>query len=207
MSQTEMGKKAREWLTKEGYAVETKSQPGFSVFYAVTRPNEAPPKLTVTQVAGEDKLVITTGVRLEDGEGSSLSTLSPAARRSLIRDLSWILHGRGLAYEMDERDGALNALTYSTMIFEDGLSKDRLMQALHELLGNHALVTMRIGEALATAGASSPAVVVASPVSAPRKHGNSVPANAFYQGCPKCGSAIRPGTRFCGACGNALPGA
>lgn len=186
METTVASRKVESWLRQEGYELGERPDTEYSGFFLVGRSGRRAQPISITQRVGEDKWTLTAGVRLNEPDIGAMGDVSPVGKLALKRDLTWLLASRGFLYDLDEQGQSLQGLTFSCQIFEDGLTKDRLMSSLLQLTGCCTLVGMRIREALS----ASPAPKITpspQPVQPPT--------------CAQCSAALRPGARFCGTCG------
>ncbi len=187
--------RAVEWLHAEGYKVEPRFEAGFASFYAVTDPGDTSGPVTVGQRETDGHVLATTGVKVSEGDRGRLAGIPPENQVSMLRDLAWMVNGHGLTYQLDHDDGVLKGLVFGAQIFEDGLTKDRIVNLMRLLLGQRKLVSLRVAEALVAGDAPAKA-----PSAPPRARRAARPPTT----CLQCSTANRPGAKFCSACGSKL---
>ncbi len=198
----------REWLTAEGLAVELLRNPEFAFTFRVCQPPNVDEKLVVSQAEGEDKVVIAAGIQLEENDQARLSNLPSEDQNALMRDLGWLLHSRGVSFQVDDRDGVLNRIALFSAVYADALTKDRLMTAVADMYRTQALVLLQLSEYVdRTLSRRSPArsqKPVAGVQAAPRRalrQATAAAPTASALVCASCGRPVTSGDAFCGSCG------
>ena len=172
-----------------------------------------------------DKIVVFTGVNFDE-ELMAPVRLNPFYE-DVIRNLEMTLESRPEAYLLDVSDGLLKSILIMDEIFFDGLTKDRFMKSLRST--NKTLVlsfwiltpildAIQLPDEGASAkpspgyeGADQGAVArAAEETELPSSRSDAIPpedrrAPERPAGpcCPNpaCGGPLRPGVRFCTACG------
>ena len=141
-----MREKLLIWLGQEKFTIESLKDPGFISLFRAYQPTSPKNKISVSQAAGEDKIVIASGIFLDD-EDQSLMTKFPAEKRTqIIKELSKVLYSNASTFRMEEDQGVLKGITMTRFIFADGLSKDRFMNAISDLYGTQALVLLHLSD-------------------------------------------------------------
>jgi hypothetical protein len=75
-----------------------------------------------------DRIVVTSGIEFDETLSSSMKSFQGA--EEIMLNLEMILDSRNELYFVDYSDGILKSITVFEEIFEDGLTKDRLMRAI-----------------------------------------------------------------------------
>jgi hypothetical protein len=132
-----------DWLAKEGLPPTTRQPDGFEFAIDVSG-------FTIARPIDSDKLLINTSVDLTEADEREYAGLSTGSRSQLNRDLTWMLHDKGVPFRIERPGDALGRITLMAVIYDDGLTKDRLMQALNGLRSVAGLAALRISAALAS---------------------------------------------------------
>ncbi len=143
-----MGEKALIWLGQEGFTMEPLKEPGFTSLFRAYKPSSPRNKISLSQADGGDKIVIAAGVFLADDDQAQMAKLPPNKRAQIIKELSKILYNNACVFRMEENQGVLEGITMTRLIFAEGFSKDRLMNAVFGLYGMQALVLLHLSDYL-----------------------------------------------------------
>jgi hypothetical protein len=183
-----LGEKALKWLTEEGFSIEPLKQEGFLSVYQAYYPSNPKNKFSVAQANGDDKIVMGTGIFLDQEDQSRIAKLPSAQRTQIVIDLSKLLYSFGdTAFKIDENRGVVKSVTVTKSIFADGLSKDRFMGAITDLYRTTGGVLLHLNEYL---GWQTPEVEKAQAQPQP-----------LMKFCTSCGKPVRADAMICSACG------
>jgi hypothetical protein len=176
------------WCEEEGLTVEQTALEGLD-FACQAYFRESPQlRLMVTRATGEAKVVVATAVRFDDAAKARLAALGPGGREAMARDLAWLLSGHPVSYELN-RDGATpRSVVIAKPIYDDGLSKTSLMEAISELRRVATRVMLQFDRS----------------VNAQAPNAGTVPPQPAPNVCPNCGSSVKVGAAFCNRCGARL---
>jgi hypothetical protein len=195
MEPGEMGKKAQEWLTEEGYTVQLSRKAEYSSHFTVFRPERREFAVTLAQAADSDKLTLTAGVSIGGEESARMKNASAEARNDFLKGLTSLLYSKSSVFSIDEDGGMVSGVTLSSAIYADGLTKDRLMSEMRAIFSNQMLVILQLNSFFG--GLPAPSAPASRPVAAARSS-----AGTF---CSNCGKQNEAGQKFCTKCGQKLP--
>ncbi len=203
-----LGEQVQEWLTAEGLTLEPLPGPRVAFLFQISQPMNADQKLLVSQAEREDKVVVASGIQLEEKDQARLSDLPSEDQTALKRDLGWLLHSRGVSFQIDDSDGVLNRIALFSAVYADALTKDRLMTTVADMYRTQALVLLQLSEYVdRVSSGRSPSRsrkpvggVQATPQRTLRQATAAAPmASALV--CASCGRPVTSGDAFCGSCG------
>jgi hypothetical protein len=141
-------------------------------------------RVTVTRSTGEAKLITATAVRFDDTMRARLVALGPEERESVMRDLAWLLSSHPVSFELNRDGTAPTSVLIAKPIYDDGLTKSSLMNAISELRRVATLVMLQLDKSMRT----------------PPPNASSTPQQPLNN-CPNCGSPVKVGAGFCSKCG------
>lgn len=199
IEQRNLGPTALTWLTQEGFSTEQSTSDGFSTLFKIYSSARPDYKMSISQATGHDKIILSTGVMLGDGERERLRQIPYEIRAELIKGLGAVLHGRNSLFQIDEEQGVVTRITISKAIYYDGFTKDRLMTSVNELFAAHALVLLHLESYFQR-------VRLGTTEEIPRQAGvapaaGSTPRQSY---CPRCRAQVSSTFQFCGNCGEKL---
>lgn len=149
-----------------------------------------------------DSLIVTSGIEFDEAFAAPMKSFPGA--EDILFNLEMILDGRDELYLVDTRDGVLRSIIIFEEIFDDGLTKDRLMRALRGVNKTLVVALWVIRDLISALGASpeqmvgmdektsiSPSVMEAGP-------------EVTLVRCPACGMINEAKHSFCTQCGSKL---
>ncbi len=202
-----LGDTVLKWVTAEGYTIQPQKEPGFSSFYAISSSAESGHRLSISQAANEDKIVVAGGVKIDSPDQTKLSGFPVEMRRQILAALAWLMYGRSVFFRIDENDGVVKSITFSQNIYSDGLTKDRLMKSIADMFMTEALLLIQITSYLDQASKFDPTRPIHSderetrvPKEEPAgKSWKIVDVSSHI--CPNCRKELPLGMKFCKYCG------
>jgi Uncharacterized conserved protein len=175
------------WCEEEGFAADQTTIEGVDFACKVYVHDNPQFRVMVTRSPGETKLVAATGIRFDDAMRLRLLALDPEAMASVMVDLAWLMNSHPVSFEVN-RDGMVpSSVLIAKPIYDDQLSKTSLMSAIAELRRIANLVILQLEKSTRTPASSLGVSRQTSP-----------------NGCPSCGSPLKPGAAFCAKCGARL---
>ncbi len=138
------------WLSTEGFKIAAVEIEGFEF---ALRAGE----FTISRPSGLDKLLISLSVDLDEADVERYSGLSSASQTQLTAALAWMLHERSIGFQVSKRGESLRRVAMMQAVYDDGLTKDRLMSEMARLRSTAALVALRIAAAFAAPAQNSKA--------------------------------------------------
>ena len=97
-----MGEKVLIWLGQEGFTIEPLKNPGFISLFRAYQTASPKNKISISQTAGEDKIVIASGVFLDNESQSRMAKFPTEKRTQIIKELSKVLYSEASAFRMEE---------------------------------------------------------------------------------------------------------
>lgn len=202
----DMKQRIRTWCEQEGLFQEEIEDDTLAFRLRVVAPATArkPPGqfnidvLDITQPkADSDRIVVTAGIEFDESFSGPMRHFEGADE--VMLNLEMTLDSRPELYLVDYIEGVLRSVIVFEEIFEDGLTKDRLMRALRSV--NKTLVVALWvlrplirdlgGDPDAIVGAESPEQLAPAPEA----------EDSAGERCPDCGAELPPAGRFCSHCG------
>ncbi len=123
----------KAWLAEEGLFKEEVSAENFYFQLAAEYPVKSGRHLSVIQPRGhEDMVVVFSRIRLADVHQEAISAMPLKARERLLWQMRYDLLFRDCSFEMEPRGGPLQSIRFTREIYYDGLTKNKLMEAIAE---------------------------------------------------------------------------
>ncbi len=140
--------KITAWLTQEGLFKERVQDEKLSFHLACEYPAHSGRHVNVIQPKGrEDVVIVFSRIRLADSHKKALQGLHPKARERFMWDMRYALLFRESSFEMEPPGEDLESIRFTREIFYDGLTKNKLMEALRENLKCELFVVWKFQEA------------------------------------------------------------
>lgn len=161
--------------------------------------------LDITQPKEDsDRVVVTAGIEFDESFSGPMKEFEGADE--VMLNLEMTLDSRRELYLVDYTDGVLRSVIVFEEIFEDGLTKDRLMRALRSVNKTLVVALWVLRPLIRDLGADpdtmldveSPEEVTAA--AAAEGHPRAAEEVADRQ-CPDCGVELPGAGRFCSHCG------
>lgn len=143
----EICSKITAWLSQEGLFKERVKDEKLSVHLAAEFPARSGRHVNIIQPKGrEDVVIVFSRIRLADTHKKALHALHPKTRERLIWDMRYTLLFQESSFEMEPPGGDLESIRFTREIFYDGLTKNKLMEALRENLKCELFVVWKFQE-------------------------------------------------------------
>lgn len=202
MTNENLGKRAQDWLTEEGFTIEPLKESGFTSLFSFYHSSDSQ-KFTISQRVDEDKITIAGGVKLYDKDREALQKLDAQTHAKLTRELAWILHNKSIPFHIDEKEDAIQSVSIFNIVYADGMTKDRFMTAVYNLQGSQALMVMHLANYFGTTESTDSRTGTTDHQAVKGVVGT--PAMPSSTKCPKCGAALKiSGQQFCMECGKKI---
>jgi hypothetical protein len=150
-----IAEKITAWLTQEGLFREQVQDENLSLHLACEYPARSGRHVNIIQPKGrEDVVIVFSRIRLADRHKKALQSLHPKAKERFLWDMRYALLFRESSFEMEPSGGDLESIRFTREIFYDGLTKNRLMEALKENLKCELYVVWKFQEVFGEGQAS-----------------------------------------------------
>ncbi len=135
------------WLSQEGLLKKQVQDEKLFFHLACEYPAGSGRHVNIIQPKGrEDVVIVFSRIRLSDTHKQALHSMHPKAKERLLWDMRYALLFRESSFEMEPPGGEMEGIRFTREIFYDGLSKDRLMEALRENLKCELYVVWKFQE-------------------------------------------------------------
>ncbi|HNX39500.1 MAG TPA: DUF2299 family protein [Methanothrix sp.] len=139
--------KVKAWLIEEGLFKEEVSAENLYFQLAAEYPAKSGRHLSIIQPKGhEDMVVVFSRIRLADVHQEALSAMPLKARERLLWQMRYDLLFRECSFEMEPRGEPLQSIRFTREIYYDGLTKNKLMEAIAENLKCEMYVVWKFQE-------------------------------------------------------------
>ncbi len=129
----ETGGKIKIWLTQEGLFKEQVRDENLRFHFAAEYPARSGRHVSIIQPKErEDMIVVFSRIRLADVHRKALLALPPKEKERFLWRMRYDLLFQESNFEMEPRGGDLESIHFTREIYYDGLSKNKLMEALRE---------------------------------------------------------------------------
>jgi hypothetical protein len=123
----------RAWLTQEALFKEELVEENLHFQLAAEYPAKSGRHLSVIQPKNhEDMIVVFSRIRLADPHKKALSAMPPKERERLIWQMRYDLLFQDSSFEMESEGNDLQSIRFTREIYYDGLTKNKLMEAIRE---------------------------------------------------------------------------
>ncbi len=135
----------KKWCDEEGIFEDEKEEKLNEFLFTINYPIESGDKLNLFQPLGSDKLIIMGGVQFDEKIIEKMRSLPSEELDKLLWDLRFSLASRPTEFNLNRPDETIiEAFVTSTVIFPDGLTKDRFMTAISEVYKSKLIGTWKI---------------------------------------------------------------
>jgi hypothetical protein len=143
------------WLSQEETFKERVQDESLSFHLAVEFPARSGRHVNIIQPKGrEDVVIVFSRIRLADMHKKALQAMPPKIRERLLWDMRYVLLFQESSFEMEPPGGNLESIRFSREIYYDGLTKNKLMEALRENLKCELFVVWKFQEVFGEGQAS-----------------------------------------------------
>lgn len=143
----EICNKITVWLSQEGLFKERVQDEKLYVHLAAEFPARSGRHVNIIQPKGrEDVVIVFSRIRLADTHKKALRALHPKTRERLLWEMRYTLLFQESSFEMEPPGGDLESIRFTREIFYDGLTKNKLMEALRENLKCELFVVWKFQE-------------------------------------------------------------
>ena len=124
--------KVQKWLSDEGYFRQKVADDNTNFHFIINYPEGH--VLDVIQPKGKDDLiVIGCATNVSPEHLSKIRKLSGEKREKFIWDFRFLLNKQFVDFQLDHPDNILQGFVITEEIYEDGLSKDRLISTVKKI--------------------------------------------------------------------------
>jgi hypothetical protein len=135
------------WLSQEGLFKESVQDENLSFHLAAEFPARSGRHVNVIQPKGrEDVVIVFSRIRLADMHKKALHAMPPKTKERLLWEMRYALLFQESSFEMEPPGGDLEGIRFSREIYYDGLTKNKLMEALRENLKCELFVVWKFQE-------------------------------------------------------------
>lgn len=121
------------WLVQEGLFKEQLSEEKLHFQIAAEYPAMSGRHLSVIQPKShEDMIVVFSRIKLADAHRQAISSMPPKEKERLIWKMRYDLLFQDSSFEMEPGGGDVVSIRFMREIYYDGLSKNKLMEAIRE---------------------------------------------------------------------------
>ncbi len=121
------------WLAQEGLFKEQLSEENLHFQIAAEYPARSGRHLSIIQPKShEDMIVVFSRIKLADAHLQAISAMPPKERERLIWQIRYDLLFQDSSFEIEPGGGEMRSIRFMHEIYYDGLSKNKLMEAVRE---------------------------------------------------------------------------
>ncbi len=125
--------KIKTWLVQEGLFKEEGQVENLYFQLAAEFPAQSGRHLSIIQPKNhEDMIVVFSRIRLADSHQKALSAMPPKDRERLIWQMRYDLLFQDSSFEIEPVGSDLQSIRFTREIYYDGLTKNKLMEAIRE---------------------------------------------------------------------------
>jgi len=125
--------KIRAWLAQEALFKEELVEENLYFQLAAEYPAKSGRHLSVIQPKNhEDMIVVFSRIRLAEAHKRALSAMPPKERERLIWQMRYDLLFQDSSFEMESEGNDLQSIRFTREIYYDGLTKNKLMEAIRD---------------------------------------------------------------------------
>ncbi len=125
--------KIKTWLVQEGLFKEEILAENLYFQIAAEFPAKSGRHLSIIQPKShEDMIVVFSRIRLADAHQKALSAMPPKAREHLLWQMRYDLLFQDSSFEIEPGGSDLQSIRFTREIYYDGLTKNKLMEAIRE---------------------------------------------------------------------------
>jgi hypothetical protein len=189
--------KAAKWLQEEGFVWNEVNQPGFSHFYIAHNQSTPTNKVTVSQLADDEKLIVALGVSLDEALQKLIRNMPTEKQLEMKKGLLKLLYRSPNSFKVNE-EGGLKSVSLFQPIYPDGQTKDRFMSVINDLHKTQALILLWLDDNIPATVQRRGARRLAPASRNQATHGPG------QRACPSCGATVRQESKYCPTCGSKL---
>ncbi len=153
--------KIKTWLVQENLFKEELEGEGLYFQIAAEYPARSGRHLSIIQPQGrEDMIVLFSRIMLAEVHQKAIQALPPQQKERLMWQMRYDLLFRQSSFEIEPAGGDMRSIRFTREIYYDGLTKDRLMEAIRENLKCELYVVWKFQEMF---GEGSPAKISKPP--------------------------------------------
>jgi len=221
MNEIEVKEQVRSWCVQEGLFQEEIDDETVVFRFRVRSPGsvgessegETIDLLDITKPMEDgDSIIVTSGIEFDNSIMAPMKSFEGA--NSLMSELEMTLDFRNELYIVDYSDGVLNSIIIFEEIFDDGLTKDRLMRAMRGVNKTLIVALWVLKPLLSELGTNVDEFLAAeeteivetgeTPTPQVEDRPAGVDGTVDIQFCPNCKHEINKDNKFCTNCGIAL---
>lgn len=125
--------KIKAWLTQEGLFKEQVQDENLSFHLAAEYPARSGRHVSIIQPKNrEDMIAVFSRIRLAEVHRKALSAMPLKEKEQFLWSMRYDLLFQESSFEMEPRGGDLESIHFTREIYYDGLTKNKLMEALRE---------------------------------------------------------------------------
>ena len=147
MARRDVKKQVRKWFEEEDMFEDEVDDPKSVFNYVINYPVNIQHRMNVIQPKdGKDKVMVLSGARFEPETVERMRGMPGPELEDLMWDLRLTLCARPTEFELSrgKENGAPEAVLISTLIYSDGLTKDRLMGAVRDVYKSKLIALWKI---------------------------------------------------------------
>jgi len=127
-----MKERIKGWLVEEGMLIEEVHDADSYFRFLIIFPKDHYMEV-VQPIAGTDMVLIISSTSVNPEHREIMGRLRPEQRAEFIWALRFVTNTFSVDFEMDHPENILEKFTITDLIYDDGLSKDRLMSAIRKV--------------------------------------------------------------------------
>jgi hypothetical protein len=148
MAKKDVKKLIKKWCEEEGIFGEENEDTLSEFNFTINYPTKIQHKMNVLQPADSSRVVIMSGTRFESEDVEKMRSLSKEKLDGLLWELRFILGSRPTEFDLRRPVDVLESFIITTVIYFDGLTKDRFMTAISDVYKSKLLASWKIQERL-----------------------------------------------------------
>lgn len=125
--------KIQSWLTQEGLFKETVQDENLHFHIAAEYPAHTGRHVSIIQPKNrEDMIVVFSRIRLAEAHQKAIVAMPPKEKEMLLWQMRYDLLFQQSSFEIESERGDLQGIHFTREIYYDGLTKNKLMEAVRE---------------------------------------------------------------------------
>lgn len=148
MAKKDIKKMVKKWCEEEGVFGEENKDSLSEFNFTINYPIELQHKMNVVQPGGGDRIVIMSGTRFEAEVIEKMQSLPKGKMEELLWEVRFILGSRPTEFELRRPADIVESFLVTTVIYLDGLTKDRFMTAVRDVYKSKLLASWKIQQGL-----------------------------------------------------------
>ncbi len=151
----EIRNKISSWLTAEELLKEQIQDENLYFHFAAEFPAHSGRHCSIIQPLNrQDMIVVFSRIRLADTHRAALAALPAKEKEHFLWQMRYDLLFCQSSFEMEQADGELQSMRFSREIYYDGLTKNKLMEAIRENFKCELYVVWKFQEVFGEGGSS-----------------------------------------------------